>query len=194
MRKITLNDILDIAQYERIRPQRLQSVLTHKQARRLQVGPFMWFSFETFETILHQVQEMMRAERIVDEKRIQHEIDVFNELIPDVYQLSATLFIAITDEDRRKEFLERAVDLPQHTFLSLQGRRLPFEFDPRQNLFGRLGTVQFVSLRLTPGQAALFADPECAIHIGFDHPLYTFAAPLSPQLKAVLADDLLRKD
>ncbi|MDZ7345797.1 MAG: DUF3501 family protein [candidate division KSB1 bacterium] len=194
MRKITLHDILDIAQYERVRPERLKAVIAHKQARRLQLGPSMWFAFETFETMLHQVQEMMRAERIVDEKRIQREIEVFNELIPDKHQLSATLFIAITDETQRKEFLQQAIDLPEHTFLSLNGTRLTFNFDPRQNLFDRLGTVQFVSLRLTPQQVAAFADPASSILIGFDHPLYTHAASLSPEMKAVLAKDLEREE
>ena len=133
MRRMVLQDVLDIAQYERVRPQYRADVIAHKQMRRLEVGPLIWFSFETFETMLYQVQEMMRSERMVDERQIAREIETFNELIPAKHQLSASMMIAVFDERQRKDFLAQATTLPQHTFLQIDDQRLAFVFDERQN-------------------------------------------------------------
>ena len=56
--------------------------------------------FENRETMRSQIQEMARAERMVSDEQIQTELDVYNALIPEPGELSATLFIELTEERR----------------------------------------------------------------------------------------------
>ncbi len=189
MRKIDLSDVLDIAQYERVRQRYRADILAHKEARRLEVGPLIWFAFETRETMLYQVQEMMRSERMVDEAKIAREIAVYNELIPEKNQLSATMMIAL-DEAQRASLLPRMTTLPQHTWMRIGDQRLFFRFDERQNSPARFNTVQFVKLTLTPQQAAAFKSSR--VVVSFDHPLYSYERELADEFKAVLAYDMMR--
>src|SRR5215475_15754904 len=95
--KVALSEILDIAQYEKARDGFRRRIIALKKIRRLPVGPRVTFVFENHDTILFQIQEMMRAERIVDDGAIQHEIDTYNQLLPEENELAATMLI----EDRK---------------------------------------------------------------------------------------------
>lgn len=192
MRKITANNILDIAQYERVRPQYRAEIFVHKQARRLEVGPFTSFLFETYETMLYQVQEMMRAERMVDDHLIAREIAVFNEMIPKKHQLSATLMIAILDPEQRDDFLSQALTLTEHLFLMIDSSPRNFTFDESQFSSTRLNSIQFVKCSLDEQDVELFCAPGSRNSIRFDHPLYAFEQEMPAALKAALANDLTR--
>lgn len=95
MRKIELADIRDIAAYEKVREAMRAGIIALKKNRRLQVGPNLSLVFENRETVLFQIHEMVRTERLVDDRRIQEEIDAYQNLIPGAGELSATLFIEI---------------------------------------------------------------------------------------------------
>jgi len=144
MRKIDIKDIIDIAEYERRRADFRPKIMAVKDKRRIHVGPRITYLFETFDTMLYQVQEMMRAERIVDEEAIWEEIRAYNELIPDKNQLSASMMIEIDDKIERDDFLSRVVDLPQHTYIDVNGERVLAEFDPRQGSEDKLSSVQYI--------------------------------------------------
>ena len=95
MRKVGLEDVLDLVQYEKVRDERRRALIALKQHRRVGLGPDLTLLFENRETVLFQVQEMIRAERIVEPARLQEEIDAYNALVPEPGQLSATLFIEL---------------------------------------------------------------------------------------------------
>ena len=95
MEKVALSEIRDIAQYERVREAERARIIERKRPRRVGLGENLTLLFENHDTVLFQVQEMMRTERIVDEAKIQDEIDTYNALIPGPGELSATLFIEI---------------------------------------------------------------------------------------------------
>jgi hypothetical protein len=95
LRKVRLDEVLDIAQYERVREAERARLIELKRPRRIGLGENLTLLFENHDTVLFQVQEMMRAERIVLPERIQDEIDTYNALVPDPGQLSGTLFIEI---------------------------------------------------------------------------------------------------
>src|SRR5437870_4731867 len=107
MKPIGISDVMNIAEYEKIRPEFRSRIIELKNRRRISVGPKITFVFENRDTVLSQIQEMMRAERIVHEDKIQNEIDVYNQLLPGQNELSATMFIEITDSDQIKAELER---------------------------------------------------------------------------------------
>ncbi|HVM97783.1 MAG TPA: DUF3501 family protein, partial [Candidatus Acidoferrales bacterium] len=104
-RKVTLDEILGLARYEEVRDESRRRIIEMKRARRVPVGDRITFVFENHETMLFQVQEMLRAERIVDLDRIRDEIDVYNSLIPEPGELSSTMLIEITDSSRIRDEL-----------------------------------------------------------------------------------------
>src|SRR5688500_12513547 len=97
--KLTLDDIIDLRAYERERDAFRARIIDLRRRRRVPVGPIGTLLFENRDTIRFQVQEMARAERILSDEAIQHELDTYNALIPEPGQLSATLFIELTSKD-----------------------------------------------------------------------------------------------
>ena len=95
MDKIRLEDVVNFFEYEKVREARRARVIDLKRRRRVAVGPYLSFVFENRETVLFQIQEMCRAERIAADAKVQEEIDVYNALMPTADSLSATLFIEL---------------------------------------------------------------------------------------------------
>ena len=100
--KIELGDVLNFFEYEKIREQMRRRVIALKRTRRVAVGPYLSFVFENRGTLLVQIQEMCRVERITDDAKIQDEIDVYRALLPRPGELSATLMIEIADKEQIK--------------------------------------------------------------------------------------------
>src|SRR5260370_15523108 len=124
MKKIELADIQNILDYEKVREEAQNRIIALKKNRRVQVGDMISFVFENRDTVLFQIQEMVRAERIVDEEKIQDEIDVYNELIPGDGELSATMFIEIQDQARIRETLEKLLGITSRELSRLASRTL----------------------------------------------------------------------
>ena len=103
---IKLGDVVNFFEYEKVREERRHQVIALKARRRVEVGPYLSFVFENRETLLFQIQEMCRAERIIDDAKVQEEIDVYNALLPGPGELSATMFIEIEDMARIKPTLD----------------------------------------------------------------------------------------
>ena len=82
MARVELSDVLNFYEYEKVRAERRRHVIELKEARRVSVGPHLSFVFENRDTVLFQIQEMCRVERITDEAKIQDELDVYNALLP----------------------------------------------------------------------------------------------------------------
>jgi len=190
MRKITAADLLDLTSYEKKRREIRRRLMDIKNLRRLHVGPYVTYLFETYDTMWYQVQEMTRAERIVDEAGIQGELNAYNELIPEKNQLSASLFIEISDVEERKNFLSKIVTLPAHTYLSVAGEKINAEFDPRQGSEDKLSSVQYVKFTLTEQQSEKFGQDDSEVILGFDHPHYSHNYQLRDEEKATLYQDL----
>ena len=190
MRKIRLEDVLDLTTYEKQRKDIRPKIIGTKDKRRLHVGPKVTYLFETYDTMWYQVQEMTRAERIVEEEGITGELDTYNELIPDKNQLSASMFIEIDDVAERKSFLTQIVDLPDHTYLEVAGEKIVATFDPRQGSEDKLSSVQYLKFDLTEDQVKEFLDSAAKISLGFDHLVYTYAYELTDEQKKTLYQDM----
>ncbi len=190
MRKIRLEDVLDLTTYEKQRKDIRPKIIGIKNKRRLHVGPKVTYLFETYDTMWYQVQEMTRAERIVEEEGITGELNTYNELIPDKNQLSASMFIEIDDVAERKSFLTQIVDLPDHTYLEVAGEKIVATFDPRQGSEDKLSSVQYLKFDLTEDQVKEFSDSAAKISLGFDHLVYTYAHELTDEQKETLYQDM----
>src|SRR5512134_1549278 len=105
MNKIILDDILGFSAYEQVRQKFREDIIQKKQNRRVSVGDKVSLVFENRDTVIFQIQEMLRAEKITDLDKIREEIAVYNELIPDPGELSATLFLEIEDQSHLRDEL-----------------------------------------------------------------------------------------
>jgi hypothetical protein len=144
-------------------------------------------------TLRFQIQEIMRAERIVVEDRIQEEVDTYNELVPVARQLSATLLIEITDQEHLREILDRLIGIDQGetTFLDIGGERLPAVFEGGRSNEARVSAVHYVTFDLTASQAAGLAPGGPAVSMVVEHPNYRAEQRLSDEIRASLAADLV---
>jgi len=162
VRPVERNEILDYVTYEECRPTLRAAAVAAKAVRRIHVGHFLCFLFENRETVRYQVHEMMRAEQIVREADIIHELTTYNELLGHSGQLGCTLLIGIDDIAEREDRLVRWLDLNPHLYLALEdGSQIRATWDQRQVGEERLSAVQY-----------LFFDTGGAVPvaIGCDHP------------------------
>lgn len=183
-------DLPSLERYERIRPALRDAILAHKAPRRVPVGDRVTLVFEDRETLRWQVLEMCRVERIRDPRAVQHELDVYNELIPGEGELSATLYVEITDRTDIRPELDRLIGIDEHVFLEVGEEEIQARFDPKQMEEDRISAVQYLRFPLGPERAARFADPEVPVALRIDHPNYRARAELAPATRRSLAVDL----
>jgi hypothetical protein len=193
--KLTIDDIVDLRAYERERSEFRDRIIALKKVRRVSVGPFVTLLFENRDTIRFQIQEMARAERMLRDDQIQGELDVYNPLIPDPGQLSATLFVELTDESQLREWLPKLVGI-ERSLEFLVGERDPIVIRsiPEEGHDAQLtreditASVHYVRFELTAEQVDRFAAEPVVLAV--NHPAYAEGTRLSDQTKASLLDDL----
>lgn len=176
MKPVTLDEIAQLETYDRLRPEYRRAVIAHKRRRRVSVGEKVTLLFEDHETLLFQVHEMIWVERISDPRKIQREIDVYNELMPGENELSATLFIEITDVPEIRPELDRLIGIDEHVSLLLgegeSEESIRARFDAKQIEEDRIAAVQYVRFPFSEAQAQRFSDPDLRARIRIDHPNY----------------------
>jgi hypothetical protein len=188
VRSVALDELVDREAYEALRPAYRDAIIALKRRRRVAVGDRVSVVFENRETLRFQVLEMARVERIDDPAALQHELDVYNELVPGDGELSATLFVEIPELARIKAELDRLVGIDEHVVLEVGARAIRASFDPRQREEDRISAVQYIRFRLDAGAIAAFASEPVRLRI--DHPAYAHAAELSAETRASLLADL----
>jgi len=182
MKPISRNDIVDFETYEETRPEFRARVMRVKDARRIHVGDTLTFLFENALTMRYQVQEMMRAERMVKESDIRHEIETYNGLLGGDGELGATLLIEIDDPDERNVKLREWMELPEHLYALLEdGAKVRPTFDESQRGEGRLSSVQYLKFKV--GKSAPVA-------LGVDLPGAEAETRLTDAQRQALVEDL----
>jgi hypothetical protein len=196
VRKVTIDDVRDIAQYERVRESERSRLIALKRPRRIALGGSLTLLFENHDTVLFQIQEMMRAERIVLPERIQDEIDTYNALVPDPGQLSATLFIEIADiatwstaEMRTAVNRFRGIQ-DGHVSLIAGDRVLPARFETGETSEEKLAGVHYLRFDVGGEARAALADPARPLRLVCTHPHHPAETALGPETRAELLADL----
>jgi Protein of unknown function (DUF3501) len=192
-RKLTLDDIADTRAYERQRDDIRARVLQIKARRRLHLGTVVSVMFENRETIRYQIQEMARVEGLKTDAEIQEELDIYNPVIPDPGQLTATLFIELVTDEQMREWLPKLVGierslvfrLPDGTEVRSQAEAGHASQLTREHV---TAAVHYITFEFTPEQVAAFAD---GTQLVADHPDYVEAVELLPATIAELRTDLL---
>ncbi|HEY5599313.1 MAG TPA: DUF3501 family protein [Candidatus Manganitrophaceae bacterium] len=196
MKKLEFQDIIPLQEYEKIRESFRQSVIEQKKRRHVQVGPYVSLAFENRETVLFQVQEMIRAERLQDPAKIQEEIDVYNDLIPGARELSATLFIEITEEGKIQEILNRLIGIDKENMVYFQigkKKRIPAIFEAGRSKEEKISAVHFVRFKWDFTQIETFRSGNENFLV-IDHPNYREQTAISEALKKELLEDLDQSD
>jgi len=191
-REITRADILPVEQYAQERREHRRRISEVKRNRRVEVGPFCTFYFESYETMWHQVHEMLYIER-GGEAQIKDELEAYNPLVPKGDELVATVMFEIEDPVQRDRALHRLGNVEHHMFLSIAGERVPGLPDPtRENTSpeGKASSVQFLRFPLNAAQKAHFRTAGTQILVGIDHPNYGHMAVMPEAVRAALAQDL----
>lgn len=191
MQKVTLDEIVGLERYECIRLEFRQRIIALKKNRRVTVGDRITFVFENHDTVLFQIQEMVRTERIIDLDKIRFEVDTFNELIPAEGELSATMLIEITQQAQIRPELVRLIGIDQAVTLYIGDRyRVPAVFEPGRSKEDNLSAVQYVRFPLSPEARTAFQDERQEALIVIDHPNYRARTVLPSTVRHSLAAEV----
>jgi hypothetical protein len=192
--KLTLDDIDDLRAYERERDERRREIIELKRPRRVTVGPFITLVFENRDTVRFQIQEMARAEKLITDEAIETELATYNPLIPDAGQLTATLFIELTDKPSLMEWLPRLVGIEAEAKLRIGADATPVRCTVDPDHQARLtrdtmtASVHYVRFDLPPELVPGFgAGP---VTLALTHPDYSHEVLLGEETRASLSVDL----
>ncbi len=192
MRLLETSEILNLVEYERVREARRRELIAIKRPRRVSVGRHLTFVFENRETVWFQIQEMVRAERIVDEAKIAEEVEVYNSLLPRPGELAATMLIEITDAAQIKPVLDKLLGIDTRDYVKLTvGPHVivgAFEGGHSDEERGKLSAVHFVRFALPPEARRIFQAAEVALVV--EHPNERARTVLAEDTKQSLLKDL----
>lgn len=189
--EITRADLLPMAVYEKERKDRRKRMAAMKANRRMEVGPFATFYFENYDTMLHQVHEMLAIEKGGDEQ-VQSELDAYNPLIPKGRDLVATVMFEIEDPARRERELARLGGVELQIYLAVGGARIraaPIGDEERTRADGKTSSVHFLRFEFPPEAIAAFKKPGADAVIEIAHPNYAHMARIPEPVRAELAQD-----
>lgn len=190
-RQITPEDLLPDAEFAKVRKARRAELLPLKRLRRIDLGPYCTFYFESYETMLFQVQEMLLIEK-GGAAQVPDELEAYNPLIPNGSELVATVMFEIDDPVRREAVLARLGGVEDAFFVQIDADRVlgvPEGDIERTREDGKASSVHFLRFPLKPEHIAVFRKPGAEIMIGCSHDRYSHLAGLSPASRAELAKD-----
>ena len=191
MEKLKLSDLMNIYEYEKTRDEYRKNVIKYKSERRFQLGSHILVTFENRRTMKYQVQEMMRAERMVDDEKIQHELDVYNALLPDENELSATLFIEITEESEIRRLLHKFIGLTESKalFIKINDEVIPAVFELGREEEDKISSVHYIRFEFTAAQIEKMRASEAEVSLIIDYKDYQFDRKFSQKEKSNLLAD-----
>lgn len=196
MNPLTLQEIVDIDSYAALRGQFRRRVIAHKRERRVRVGDRVTFVFEDRETVRFQVQEMLYVEGIVDPRRVQQELDTYNELLPRDGEISATMLVEVGPTGGVPDERGALARIHHHVSLRLTATEQPRELRAiveDDDLDSESGSaVHYVRFAITPREAELLADDSSSLSLAVDHADYRAEEVITPGLRQALLADLTR--
>ncbi|MSO79796.1 MAG: DUF3501 family protein [Acidimicrobiia bacterium] len=189
MRKLTNGDIKDLREYEREREAFRAEIIAMKKRRRLSLGDLLSIVFENAATMRFQIQEMARAEKMLRDEQVAHEVETYNQLLPGPGELSGTLFIEIDDTDALRMWLPRLVKIEDHVYFVVGDERVPAREEDAERLTREdvTSAVHYLKFAFTPEQQRAFAGGEVRIEV--DHPEYQADVTLTPEQRVELIGD-----
>lgn len=192
MKPIVLTDLMNIIEYEKVRGEYRRDLMEYKKNRRISLGPNITITFENRRTMKFQIQEMMRAERMVHDHQIQEEIDVYNSLLPQENGLSATLFIEVTEESQIRPVLNQFIGLTesQSIYFEFDGQKVFAEFEAGREEEDKISSVHYIKFNLDLVSKSAFLDNPGNIELLIDYNDYNYSESITAGMKKSLSEDL----
>ena len=190
-REIQKSDIIPLDLYIKQRKELRKNIVEFKKNRRVSLGPYATFYFESFETMLAQVQEMLYIEKGGDEQ-LKDELIAYNPLIPNGKELVATLMFEIDNPVSRAAFLNKVGGIEERIFMKVDGemvKAIPEEDVDRTSAEGKASSVQFVHFKFSDQQIEKFKLGESDVEIGINHNEYSHNTKLTNLTVKSLAED-----
>ena len=190
-REILKEDIMPLDVYIKNRKELRKNIVNFKKDRRIALGPYATFYFESYETMLAQVQEMLYIEKGGDEQ-LKDELIAYNPLIPNGKELTATLMFEIDNPVSRAAFLGKVGGIEEKIFMKIGDemiKAIPEEDVDRTSAEGKASSVQFIHFNLTDEQIQKFKSEGAEVEIGINHKEYSHSTKLSlANLSSLSAD------
>jgi hypothetical protein len=193
MIKIEKKDVLSNEEYRGVRAERRKDLVAYKKNRRISVGPFATFYFESYKTMLYQIQEMLFVEGAL-EGQLEDELVAYNPLIPQGSDLVTTLMFEINDEKIRHNFLSSIGNVEDFIYMSIGEDKIKARFESdidRTNSKGKTSSVHFLHFDFNKDQIKNFHKNESKIFLGIEHKNYSHFTILSDESIINLKEDLL---
>ena len=190
-REIQKSDIMPLDAYIKDRKELRKNIVNFKKNRRVALGPYATFYFESYETMLAQVQEMLYIEKGGDEQ-LHDELIAYNPLIPNGKELTATLMFEIDNPISRAAFLGKVGGIEEMVFMKINGetvKAVPEEDVDRSSAEGKASSVQFIHYNFTDEQIEKFKSNDVDVELGMDHKEYSHTTKLSKENIASLTAD-----
>ena len=190
-REVTKADLIPADEYAKNRKAYRKEIVSYKKDRRISLGPYANFYFESYETMKAQIQEMLHIEKGGDEQ-LKDELAAYNPLIPNGKELVATLMFEIDNPLSRAEFLNKVGGIEEKVFLKISGEiinSIPEQDVDRTSAEGKASSVQFIHFKLTEAQVEKFKNFSNEVIIGVDHEMYAHTVKLTESNKKALALD-----
>ena len=192
-REIQKSDIMPLDIYIKQRKELRKKIVEFKKNRRISLGPYATFYFESYETMLAQVQEMLYIEKGGDEQ-VKDELIAYNPLIPNGEELIATLMFEIDNPVSRAAFLGKVGGIEEKVFLKIEGevvKAIPEKDVDRTSSEGKASSVQFIHFKLNSQQIEKFKTNSPNIEIGINHNEYSHTTKLNELTIKSLSEDLI---
>ena len=192
-REIEKKDIMPLDIYIKQRKNLRKDIVEFKKNRRISLGPYATFYFESFETMLAQVQEMLYIEKGGDDQ-LKDELTAYNPLIPNGKELVATLMFEIDNPVSRAAFLSKVGGIEEKVFMKINGEKvkaIPEEDVDRTSAEGKASSVQFIHFRFNDQQIEKFKSKSSQVEIGVEHDEYTHSTKLTDATLNSLSKDFI---
>ena len=190
-REITKEDIMPLDTYTKNRGELRKNIVDFKKDRRVPLGPYATFYFESYETMLAQIQEMLYIEKGGDEQ-LKDELAAYNPLVPNGKELTATLMFEIDNPISRAAFLGKVGGIEEKVFMKIDGdivKAVPEEDVDRTSADGKASSVQFIHFQLSDEQINKFKSKSSLIELGIDHSEYSHTTRLTEATVSSLSAD-----
>jgi hypothetical protein len=190
-RQIEKKDLMPAGAYAENRKQIRKDLVEFKKDRRIAIGPYATFYFESFETMVAQIQEMLHIEKGGDEQ-LKDELTAYNPLVPNGKELTATLMFEIDNPISRGAFLGKVGGIEKKIFMKIDNevvKSVPEEDVDRTSAEGKASSVQFIHFKFSNNQIEKFKSGSASIELGIDHNEYSHITKLTENnIKSLLLD------
>ena len=192
MELLKQTDLMNIIDYEKVREKYRKDIIDYKKERRLSLGPNITITFENHKTMKFQIQEMMRAERMVHDRQIKEELDIYNSLLPEKNGLSATLFIEVTKETQIHSVLNKFIGLTvgNNLYFQIGEQKVFARFEEGREETGKISSVHYLQFDLDEKNITDFLNDGIAVAITIDYNDYQYSEILTKTMRSSLIEDL----